>query len=76
MDEPWKYHTKWSKSEKKDTYHIIYMWNLKKWYKRTYLQNRNKLTDTENKLMVTKVKGGVGINYEFEINRYIQQYIK
>ena len=39
----------------KDKYHITYMWNLKKKkYKRTYLQNRNRLTDTENKFMVTK----------------------
>ena len=27
---------------------------LKKWYKWTYLQNRNRVTDVENKLMVTK----------------------
>ena len=32
---------------------------LKKWYKWTYLQNRNRLTDTENKLKSYKrVKGG------------------
>ena len=30
------------------------MWNLKIWYKRDFLQNRNRLTDTENKLMDTK----------------------
>ena len=30
------------------------MWNLKKGYKWTYLQNRNRLTDFENKLLVTK----------------------
>ena len=34
------------------------MWNLKKRYERTYLQNRNRLTDIENKLMVTKGEGG------------------
>ena len=28
----------------------------KKWYKRTYLQNRKTVTDVENKLMVTKVE--------------------
>ena len=33
------------------------MWNLKKGYKCTYLQNRNRVTDVENKLMVT---GGMG----------------
>ena len=38
----------------KDKYHdITYMWNLKKKrYKWTYLQNRNRVTEVENKLMV------------------------
>ena len=41
----------------KDKYHIIYMWNVKKSdTKLTYLQNRNRFTDVENKLMVTKGK--------------------
>ena len=35
--------------------YIIYLWNLKKKKKKsTYLQNRNRVTDTENKLMVIK----------------------
>ena len=29
---------------------------FKKWYKWTYLQNRNRHTDIENKFMVTKRK--------------------
>ena len=33
---------------------------LKKWYKWTYLQNRNRHTDLENKLMVTKGDSGDG----------------
>ena len=32
------------------------------WYKWTYLQNRNRLRDIENKLMVTKGERGGGIN--------------
>ena len=35
-----------------------YMWNLKKWYKWTYFQNRNRVTEIGNKFMVTK--GEVG----------------
>jgi len=35
--------TKWSQKEK-DKYVISHMWNLKKWYNGTYLQNRNRLT--------------------------------
>ena len=49
MDGPGVYHTKWSKSdrEKQVSYDIAYMGNLRKWYKWTYLQNRNRLTDLD-----------------------------
>ena len=60
MDGPRDYHTKWSKSDKERqmSYDITYMWNLKKLYKWIYLQNRNRVTDVENKLMVTKGESG------------------
>ena len=60
MDGPRGYHTKWSKSdrERQVSCDFPYMWNLKKWYKWTYLQNRNRLTDIEKKLTVTKGKSG------------------
>ena len=32
------------------------MRNLERWYRWIYLQNRNRVTDVENKLMVTKGK--------------------
>ena len=58
MDGPRQYRTKWSKlntyRERQIPYDIAYTWNLKKWYKWTYLQNRNRPTDIENKLTVTK----------------------
>ena len=45
-----------SQTEKEISYDIAYMGNLKKkWYKWTYLQNRNRLTDLENELMVAGV---------------------
>ena len=62
---PTDYHTKWSKSdrERQTSYDIVYRWNLKKWYKWTYLQNRNRLIDIENKLNgYQRGKGGGGIN--------------
>ena len=61
MDTTRDHHTKWNKSDREGqiSYGITYMWNLKKWCKWTYLQNRNRLTGVENKLMVTKgEKGG------------------
>ena len=44
MDATWDYHTKWSKSdiERQISHDVTYTWNLKKWYKGTYLQNRNR----------------------------------
>ena len=44
----------------KDKYHMISLISVesKKWYKWTYLQNRNRLMDTENKRVVAKGNGG------------------
>ena len=60
IDGPRDCHTEWSKSdtERQILYDITYMWNLKKGYKWTYLQNRSRVTDVENKLMVTKGERG------------------
>ena len=56
MDGARDYHTKLSKldRERQISHDITFMWKLKKWYKWTYLQNRNRVIDVENKLMVTK----------------------
>ena len=43
------------------------MWNLRKWYKWTYLQNWNRVTDVENKHDAGKAGG---IKWEIEINIY------
>ena len=43
----------------------------------TCIQNRKRLTDVENKLMVTKgERAAGGINWELEMNRYTLLYIK
>ena len=53
MDEPRDYQTKWSKSnrERQMPYDITYVWNLKF---DTNELNRNRLTNIENNLIVTK----------------------
>ena len=61
------YRTKWSKpdTERQVSYDVAYIWNLeqRKRYKWTYLQNRNRPTDIENKPVVTKEeRDGGGIN--------------
>ena len=59
----------------KDKYHMISL--LKKMVQGTYLQNRNRVTDVENKIMVTRgERGGGGINWEFGIDMYTLLYLK
>ena len=55
-------HTEWSKSEreKQISYINACMWNLEKWYRLSYLQSRNRVTDIENKHTNTKGESGVG----------------
>ena len=57
MDEPVGYYTKWNKSKTNIIWHHLYV-ESKKWYEWTYLQSTNRLTDIENKLMVTKGERG------------------
>ena len=51
------------------------MCNIKKMIQMN-LQNRYRLTDIENKLLVTQGENRGGINLEFGINRYTLLYIK
>ena len=47
--------------KEKDKHHIIsLMWNLKYDINEAYSWHRNRLTDTENKLLVAEGKGGWG----------------
>ena len=40
------------------------------WHRCRYLQNRNRLTNMENRLVVAKGKGeGVGVDWEFGVSR-------
>ena len=52
-DGPTNYH-KWNIWQRQISENITYMWTLKKWYKWTYLEDREIITDVENKVMVTK----------------------
>ena len=41
--------------KEKDKYHIYHLYvETKKWYNWNYLQNKNRVTDKENKFMITK----------------------
>ena len=56
VDGPRDYHTKWSKSdrERQILYDITYIWNLKNNTSECIQQNRNRPTDIENKLVITR----------------------
>ena len=50
--------------------------NITKDYKWTYLQNRSRVIDVENKLIVNRGWGRGGINWKTVIDTYILLYIK
>ena len=56
--------------KEKNKYHILtHIWNLKEnWYRRSYLQSRNRDTDVENKRMDTKGEREGGMNWEIGID--------
>ena len=64
LDEPRDYHTKWNKSDRERQ--ISYDYHLyvesKKMIQMNLLTNRKRLTDRENKLVVTKGERQGGIN--------------
>ena len=59
--------------KEKDKYHMLSlnMWNLKYDINGTYLQNKNRLADTENRLVVVKGKGWIGSVGLADANYYI-----
>ena len=68
MDGPRESHTKWRKSEK-DKHHMT-SFTCGIWHKWTYLRNRNRLTDAENRCVVAKgERGGRGKNWDSGISR-------
>ena len=72
------YHTTWSKSDReRQIYDITYKWNLNKWHKWIYLQNRDRLIDLENEHMVTRGEGWErGTDWEFGMDTYTLLYLK
>ena len=78
MDGPRDCHTEWNKSDReREISYIAYMRDLQRNdTNELVLQNRNRLTDLENELTVTKGQRVGGINWGFEINRYTLLCIK
>ena len=59
-------------SEEKNKYHILttYVWNLKNWYRQSYLQSRNRDTVLENKCMDTTGDRSSWMNSEIGVYIY------
>ena len=70
-------HAEWNKSDRERDilWYPLYAESKKKWYKWTYLQYRNRLTDSENELIVM---GGrvVGRDREFGMDVYTLLHLK
>ena len=68
VDGPRDSHTKQSKRKTNTIWYHLHV-GSKIWHKWTYLQNRNRLTDTEKRLVVAGAGGMVGKDWEFGISR-------
>ena len=66
---------RWSKSEGQISYNTGYMWNFKK-MAQIYVQNKNSVTDVENKLKVARGWSRWRINWETGIDIYTLLYTK
>ena len=69
MDGLGEYYLKWNKSDKERQilYHITHMWNLKKCNKLVNI-TKNRLTDIENKLVVTSGGGFKGVGERHKLS--------
>ena len=63
------YHIKWSKSKTNTIWYHLHV-ESKIWHEWTYLWNRNRLTDIENRLVIAKGEGvGEGMEWEVRVSR-------
>ena len=62
-----------SEGSQTEKYDLPYMWTLKRNYTNEILQNRKRLTDLENELMVA---GEEGIVREFRMDMHTRLYLK
>ena len=78
MDEPRACHTEWRKSEreKQILYINVYVWNLEKWYRWTYLQGSNGDADIEKRHVDTVWEREGEMNLENSMETYTLPYIK
>ena len=78
VDELRPCYTEWSKSEreKQMLYINAHVWNLEKWYTRTYLKDRNRNADVEKGHVDTVGEGEGGKNWESNACIHTLQCVK
>ena len=78
LDEPRAYYTEWSKSERETQIPYIntYIWNLERWYQRSYMWDNKGDTDVNNRLLDSVGEGEGGIIWENSIETCILPYVK
>ena len=77
MDEPRVYYTEWNKSERERQilYSNIYMGNLERWYRWSYVQGGKGDTDIKNRLLDSVGEGESGMIWENSIETFILPYV-
>ena len=78
LDEPRAYYTEWSKSERETQIPYIntYIWNLERWYQRSYMWDNKGDTDVNNRLLDSVGEGEGGIIWENSIETCTLPYVK
>ena len=78
VDEPKFCYTEWSKSEreKRISYIDADIWHLEKWYHWTYLLDRNRDADVNNRFVDKAGEGDGRVNWENSTETYILPYVK
>ena len=78
VDEPKACYTEWSKSEKDRQILYInpYIWNLEKWYWRSYMQGSKGNTDVKNRLLDSVEEGEDRMIWENSTEMHVLPYVK
>ena len=78
MDEPRAYYTEWSQSEReRQISHInAYIWNLERWYQRSYIKGSKGDPGVKNRLLDSVGKGEGGMIWENSIQTYTLLYVQ
>ena len=78
MDETGAYYKEWSKSKRETLSQYIntYIWNLERWYRWPYMQDRKRNSNVKNRLLDSVGEGKGEMIWENSIETCILPYVK